>query len=142
MEFAPLMSDITTTSAPSFSGWTPEKWADLEAELLADDRASVAVIRDRLRWKWHEPLTRCMIIGKYHRMGFPKPVERYQPPPDILPDPNQCHWPIGHPGKPGFHYCGKKVSRGPYCDEHRKIAYPGESRLRPIKLDLTGEWQW
>jgi GcrA cell cycle regulator len=137
MEFAPLMSDITSTSAPSFSGWTPEKWADLERELLREDRASVAVIRDRLRWKWHEPLTRGMIIGKYHRMGAAKPVEPYRPPPDILPDAGHCHWPMGHPSDPGFHYCGNKVSRAPYCDEHRARAYVPEKRIK-----ITGEMEF
>lgn len=34
-----------------------------------------------------------------------------------------CHWPIGEVGKPGFHFCGGKVSAGPYCAGHHGIAY-------------------
>ncbi|MEO0607617.1 MAG: GcrA family cell cycle regulator [Pseudomonadota bacterium] len=34
-----------------------------------------------------------------------------------------CKWPIGEPGQPGFHFCGKTSDEGsPYCDQHRQKA--------------------
>jgi GcrA cell cycle regulator len=38
-----------------------------------------------------------------------------------------CKWPIGHPGEPDFHFCGKPVQPGfPYCGEHCLIAYQAQ----------------
>lgn len=35
----------------------------------------------------------------------------------------QCCWPIGEPGEPGFHYCsGEAITRRPYCPEHTAVA--------------------
>ncbi|MDE1172076.1 MAG: GcrA family cell cycle regulator [Parvibaculaceae bacterium] len=35
-----------------------------------------------------------------------------------------CKWPIGDPGSPEFHFCGKRRDSGsPYCTDHAKIAY-------------------
>jgi len=35
-----------------------------------------------------------------------------------------CHWPIGHPNEPGFHFCGAPSSPGrPYCTAHCQQAY-------------------
>lgn len=35
-----------------------------------------------------------------------------------------CHWPIGHPNEPGFHFCGAPASSGrPYCSAHCQLAY-------------------
>ena len=40
-----------------------------------------------------------------------------------------CVFPIGHPGKAGFHYCDVPISRlGPYCDAHRAVAYQKPAR--------------
>jgi len=36
---------------------------------------------------------------------------------------NECKWPIGDPKEPGFHFCGAVFKRGPYCDNHRLMAY-------------------
>lgn len=36
----------------------------------------------------------------------------------------RCRWPIGHPGEPGFHFCGEQAKgRHSYCDEHCRRAY-------------------
>lgn len=36
----------------------------------------------------------------------------------------ECRWPIGHPGEPGFGFCGCPAISGlPYCDTHRARAY-------------------
>ena len=35
-----------------------------------------------------------------------------------------CKWPIGDPGHPGFHFCGRKADAGsPYCMDHARLAY-------------------
>ncbi len=35
-----------------------------------------------------------------------------------------CHWPIGHPNEPGFHFCGAPAAPGrPYCSAHCQLAY-------------------
>lgn len=37
---------------------------------------------------------------------------------------NACCWPIGEPGMPDFHFCGKtSVAGRPYCEVHVEIAY-------------------
>ena len=36
----------------------------------------------------------------------------------------QCHWPLGHPGEPGFHFCTERALAGkPYCGQHAAVAY-------------------
>lgn len=47
-----------------------------------------------------------------------------------------CKWPIGHPGEPDFHFCGKPSNPSfPYCAEHCAVAYqaqlPRRDRSRP-----------
>lgn len=38
-----------------------------------------------------------------------------------------CKWPIGHPGEPDFHFCGKSANPGfPYCVEHCAVAYQAQ----------------
>lgn len=38
-----------------------------------------------------------------------------------------CKWPIGHPGEPDFHFCGKPSQAGfPYCSEHCAVAYQAQ----------------
>lgn len=41
-----------------------------------------------------------------------------------------CQWPHGHPGQPGFHFCGEPAAPGkPYCTAHAARAYvSGKSR--------------
>ena len=44
-----------------------------------------------------------------------------------------CSWPHGHPGAPGFRFCGKRVVPGkPYCPEHAAMAYiqPKERKVQ------------
>lgn len=44
----------------------------------------------------------------------PAPVQRI----------SACCWPMGEPGKPGFHFCdGAAVPGKPYCAEHAQLAY-------------------
>jgi GcrA cell cycle regulator len=38
-----------------------------------------------------------------------------------------CKWPIGHPGEPDFHFCGKNAQPGfPYCNDHCLVAYQAQ----------------
>jgi len=49
-------------------------------------------------------------------------------------DAGDCRWPIGHPGDPGFGFCGKSAASGlPYCEGHAHRAYrqPEPSRSVP-----------
>ena len=43
-----------------------------------------------------------------------------------------CRWPIGDPGEPEFHFCGRKTcSPMPYCEHHARMAYqPVQMRRR------------
>ncbi|HEX8639519.1 MAG TPA: GcrA family cell cycle regulator [Allosphingosinicella sp.] len=54
-----------------------------------------------------------------------------------------CKWPIGHPGEPDFHFCGKAANPGfPYCVEHCGVAYqaqlPRRDRKPPPPLPFGG----
>ena len=51
-----------------------------------------------------------------------------------------CCWPIGHPGTPGFRFCGAEaMPRKPYCAEHAGTAYvePEAARDRPVGRGLN-----
>ncbi|MDB5698079.1 MAG: GcrA cell cycle regulator [Alphaproteobacteria bacterium] len=54
-----------------------------------------------------------------------------------------CKWPIGHPGEPDFHFCGKQANPGfPYCIQHCGVAYqaqlPRRDRRPPPPLPFGG----
>lgn len=54
-----------------------------------------------------------------------------------------CKWPIGHPGEPDFHFCGKPINPGfPYCLDHCSVAYqaqlPRRDRKGPPPLPFGG----
>jgi GcrA cell cycle regulator len=54
-----------------------------------------------------------------------------------------CKWPIGHPGEPDFHFCGKSANPGfPYCVDHCGVAYqaqlPRRDRRPPPPLPFGG----
>ncbi len=54
-----------------------------------------------------------------------------------------CKWPIGHPGEPDFHFCGKQANPGfPYCVAHCGVAYqaqlPRRDRKPPPPLPFGG----
>lgn len=86
-------------------------------------------------------VTRNAVIGKAHRLGLkgrpspirkektaatPKPARRavVQVPRATRVNDRQCHWPIGHPREPGFHFCGDPaVEDKPYCGKHCNLAY-------------------
>ncbi|MCK5623387.1 MAG: global cell cycle regulator GcrA-like protein [Alphaproteobacteria bacterium] len=88
-------------------------------------------------------VTRNAVIGKAHRLGLkgrPSPIRKEKvatPAPKLARRPaaqtparpsrvsdRQCHWPLGHPREPGFHFCGAPaIDDKPYCAEHCNIAY-------------------
>jgi GcrA cell cycle regulator len=54
-----------------------------------------------------------------------------------------CKWPLGHPGEPDFHFCGKPANPGfPYCVEQCGVAYqaqlPRRDRRPPPPLPFGG----
>jgi GcrA cell cycle regulator len=54
-----------------------------------------------------------------------------------------CKWPLGHPGEPDFHFCGKQANPGfPYCVAHCGVAYqaqlPRRDRRPPPPLPFGG----
>ena len=54
-----------------------------------------------------------------------------------------CKWPMGHPGEPDFHFCGKPVNPGfPYCVQHCGQAYqaqmPRRDRRAPPPMPFGG----
>ena len=54
-----------------------------------------------------------------------------------------CKWPMGHPGEPDFHFCGKPSNPGfPYCVAHCGVAYqaqlPRRDRRPPPPLPFGG----
>ena len=54
-----------------------------------------------------------------------------------------CKWPVGHPGEPDFHFCGKSANPGfPYCVDHCGVAYqaqlPRRDRRPPPPLPFGG----
>jgi GcrA cell cycle regulator len=54
-----------------------------------------------------------------------------------------CKWPMGHPGEPDFHFCGKQANPGfPYCVDHCGVAYqaqlPRRDRRPPPPLPFGG----
>ena len=54
-----------------------------------------------------------------------------------------CKWPIGHPGEPDFHFCGRPANPGfPYCVDQCGVAYqaqlPRRDRRPPPPLPFGG----
>jgi GcrA cell cycle regulator len=54
-----------------------------------------------------------------------------------------CRWPMGHPGEPDFHFCGRPSNPGyPYCVDHCGVAYqaqlPRRDRRPPPPLPFGG----
>ena len=54
-----------------------------------------------------------------------------------------CKWPLGHPGEPDFHFCGRSVNPGfPYCVDHCGQAYqaqlPRRDRRSPPPMPFGG----
>tara|TARA_Y100001935_G_C17231290_1_gene470551 strand:- start:507 stop:902 length:396 start_codon:yes stop_codon:yes gene_type:complete len=97
---------------------------------------------DQLKQLWGDGLTasqiaeklggvsRNAVIGKAHRLGLssrPSPIKRKMIPLAAVSE-RMCQWPIGDPGDPEFHFCGKPALHGrPYCEDHCTAAYRRKS---------------
>lgn len=67
-------------------------------------------------------LSKSVDILAEHRMRPPVQATPHKPP--FVPTPRKCQWPLGEPGKPGFHLCEAPAIEGkPYCGEHCAKAY-------------------
>lgn len=133
--------------------WTDERVATLKE--LWEKGLSASQIASELGG-----VTRNAVIGKAHRMGLasrPSPVkgeavkarpaavkkapEKKQPKQRItlldLTD-RMCKWPIGHPGEPDFHFCGKPSASGaPYCEDHCAMAFQAQTSRRDRRVNRT-----
>jgi GcrA cell cycle regulator len=108
-----------------------------------------------------QPLVRSIGPGGFVRQGPsdqqapipPAPPRRLvpaKPSPEVadktsLLDLNEriCKWPVGHPGEPDFHFCGRPSNPGfPYCVDHCGVAYqaqlPRRDRKPPPPLPFGG----
>ncbi|RMF09448.1 MAG: global cell cycle regulator GcrA-like protein [Alphaproteobacteria bacterium] len=126
--------------------WTEERIERLKT--LWEKGLSASQIASELG----EGVTRNAVIGKAHRMGLssrPSPVKaeaakprKPAPAKSAKKDAKKyvtlldltervCKWPIGHPGEPDFHFCGKPSEPGmPYCKAHCEMAYQAQTSRR------------
>lgn len=124
------------------------EWTDERVELLKEMWTagySARQIAEKLGGT-----TRNAVIGKANRLGLSKPTksaitrkqkrEAQRPPVVEIPGPGAtllnltsttCRWPQGHPGEPGFAFCGARTAPGqPYCPYHASIAYQSPNKDR------------
>jgi GcrA cell cycle regulator len=123
-----------------------------EEESDFDDETRPAPSRDEPAAGPPAPQVRSIGPGGFVRQGPsdqqapipPAPPRRLvpaKPSPEIadktgLLDLNEriCKWPVGHPGEPDFHFCGKQANPGfPYCVEHCGVAYQAQLPRRDRK---------
>ncbi len=125
--------------------WTDDRIDQLKK--LWDEGLSASQIAKELG----EGVTRNAVIGKAHRLGLksrPSPVkadkDKKKAAPKRAPKKadkqlvtlldltdRMCKWPIGHPGDPDFHFCGKPAESGmPYCAGHCAEAYQAQPPRR------------
>lgn len=110
-----------------------EWWAaDGRVARLAELWAS-GMTTPRIALELGDGCTKNMVISKARRLGLDPRVEAKLPAPprhSALMDlgPENCRWPIGHPGEPGFRFCGEQAPIGkPYCPTHTARAYDNKS---------------
>jgi GcrA cell cycle regulator len=117
----------------SATSWPADLVAELK-RLWLDDHLSCTDIGKALGKSKNAVVGKAFREGlpskKAHASNRPKPAAQL-PPSRIAPIARSCAWPIGEPGKPGFHFCGAPhVDGSSYCADHHKIAY------KPYKLPL------
>lgn len=130
--------------------WTDDRIEKLKQ--LWDEGLSASQIAKSLG----EGVTRNAVIGKAHRLGLkarPSPVKSDKtkaktPARKTSAKPEEkklislldltdrmCKWPLGHPGDPDFHFCGKPSEPGmPYCAGHCAEAYQAQPQRRDKRL--------
>lgn len=149
--------------APQAAEPTPTEQAEQAPwdEPDEDEEAAAPAASEAAPTQPKEPQVRSIGPGGFVRQGPgdqqapipPAPPRRLvpaKPSPEIadktsLLDLNEriCKWPIGHPGEPDFHFCGKSANPGfPYCVEHCGVAYqaqlPRRDRKPPPPLPFGG----
>lgn len=121
--------------------WTEDKIAQLKK--LWEKGLSASQIAGEIG----DGISRNAVIGKAHRLGLksrpspvrtepakakpsrkPKKEKDKQPRVGLLDlTERMCKWPIGHPGEPDFHFCGRDSEPGmPYCADHCREAYQSQ----------------
>ncbi len=105
--------------------WTPER-VDLLAQLWSSGMPTAQIGKEL-------GITKNAVVGKAHRLGLPErqsPIAAAKKESKVVElTAHSCRWPEGHPGEPGFHFCGKQVQSGkPYCPEHVARAYHRPTR--------------
>jgi len=91
-------------------------------------------------------ITRNAVIGKAHRIGLkgrPSPIIRGEGCSIHQLTDRNCRWPFGHPGSPGFYFCGKKVvPGGSYCEPHKQqsLDQVALERDRKRRREKAGEY--
>jgi GcrA cell cycle regulator len=50
-------------------------------------------------------------------------------------DTTRCHWPVGEPENPDFHFCGGAAECGSYCGFHYRVAYQ-----KPVAKGVRRKW--
>ncbi len=125
--------------------WTDDKIEQLRK--LWDKGLSASQIATELG----DGISRNAVIGKAHRLGLksrPSPVKaestrtkKTRPKKKAGSEQakiglldlteRMCKWPIGHPGEPDFHFCGRDAAPGmPYCEDHCREAYQSQQPRR------------
>ena len=102
------------------SGRYDTPWDDDRTERLKELFFSGLTARQIAEALPIEGLTKSAVIGKLYRLGLSKKKEE----PTKLVSLYVCQYPFGHPGEPGFHFCGKPVDpQRSYCDEHHQLCH-------------------
>lgn len=146
---------ITRLKALAADGLTASMIA---AELGGVSRAAVigklyrmqVCLRGRPAARRAEPKGRQPYNWHAKRQALPEiPQEVIDLPPDVSPDActlmeltdTSCRWPMGHPDKDDFRFCGTDCdpAHGPYCRRHMRLAYKtryeiSEERRRELAL--------
>jgi GcrA cell cycle regulator len=112
--------------------WTPERTAALIT--LWNEGICASEIGRRLA------VTKNAVIGKAFRLQLRKRRPSSPPPSQeqILVrlerlSTGMCSWPLGEPGREGFHFCAAPSVPGkPYCPTHCRIAYVPATRSRRV----------
>ena len=150
--------DVPSTTTLDVPGDPPFDMDDDDDEMPAAAAASADAAAPSTP---QQPLARSIGPGGFERQmpgeqqapippAPPRRLVPAKPSPEIadktsLLDLNEriCKWPIGHPGEPDFHFCGRQANPGfPYCVEHCGVAYqaqlPRRDRKPPPPLPFGG----
>lgn len=158
---APAPAEEQVTAPPPLEEALDEEPQEEEREAAEPSGNAPDAVAPADAPKAPQPLVRSIGPGGFVRQGPgdqqapipPAPPRRLvpaKPSPEIadktsLLDLNEriCKWPMGHPGEPDFHFCGRAANPGfPYCVDHCGVAYqaqlPRRDRKPPPPLPFGG----